>query len=454
MGTVSRRFGKPAYLNGAESAIVYKGTIDDASEVTFTFEPSSLYELFTAEYNASTGAYRGHRLVEIYTPEEDIFGTTACNRGNAYASTNAGVTFTWNTDSTLTIKRNATTYAVKYVIRKVGSNIGNPSSAINEAEAAAQAAQAAASKAEAAAEHYPYIGENLNWYYWDVQAGAFVDSGITARGVSGVTPDLTIGTVTTGQAGSQASATITGTDEEPVLNLTIPRGIAGGTQQDLLWTNPDPTSNFAAQTVALDLSGYDAVMIETLRRKSTSYGSNNFGMVGSVIVCTAIGEGSTSWSERQATISSTGIQFNGGYLGTTSNNEYAIPQKIYGIKGINARPAPHIVELLPKSETGLSSSSTITAIRKTFQLSDDISNYDMVQVLLYSTWSSTERQVSETVMIPTYDGGVVAIGIYSDSNASYYCMSAFTLHGNEMDVYRAFYSNNTAPILRVIGVQL
>lgn len=46
-------------------------------------------------------------------------------------------------------------------------------------------------------------------------------------GETGATPNLTIGTVTTGEAGSQASVTITGTLENPVLNLTIPKGDTG-----------------------------------------------------------------------------------------------------------------------------------------------------------------------------------------------------------------------------------
>ena len=43
----------------------------------------------------------------------------------------------------------------------------------------------------------------------------------------GATPNLTIGTVTTLKAGSDAKATITGTPENPVLNLSIPRGADG-----------------------------------------------------------------------------------------------------------------------------------------------------------------------------------------------------------------------------------
>ena len=44
---------------------------------------------------------------------------------------------------------------------------------------------------------------------------------------TGLTPDFSIGTVATGEPGSDASVTITGTDEKPILNLTIPRGDTG-----------------------------------------------------------------------------------------------------------------------------------------------------------------------------------------------------------------------------------
>lgn len=47
-----------------------------------------------------------------------------------------------------------------------------------------------------------------------------------AKGDDGVTPDISIGTVTTLPAGSDATASITGTTAEPVLNLGIPKGAA------------------------------------------------------------------------------------------------------------------------------------------------------------------------------------------------------------------------------------
>lgn len=54
-----------------------------------------------------------------------------------------------------------------------------------------------------------------------------VDGQRGPQGYTGVTPDFSIGAVTTGAAGSSAAANITGTAEEPVLNLTIPQGLKG-----------------------------------------------------------------------------------------------------------------------------------------------------------------------------------------------------------------------------------
>ena len=48
-------------------------------------------------------------------------------------------------------------------------------------------------------------------------------------GIDGETPTLTIGTVTTGDPGTDAAATITGTAPNFVLNLTIPQGPTGPT---------------------------------------------------------------------------------------------------------------------------------------------------------------------------------------------------------------------------------
>ena len=54
-----------------------------------------------------------------------------------------------------------------------------------------------------------------------------LDGATGPTGPAGDTPTLTIGTVTTGDPGTEAAATITGTSPNFVLNLTIPQGPTG-----------------------------------------------------------------------------------------------------------------------------------------------------------------------------------------------------------------------------------
>lgn len=62
-------------------------------------------------------------------------------------------------------------------------------------------------------------------------------------GINGATPNLTIGTVETLDANTSASATITGTVENPILNLGIPKGTVGLTpiRGTDYWTDDDKT---------------------------------------------------------------------------------------------------------------------------------------------------------------------------------------------------------------------
>ena len=105
----------------------------------------------------------------------------------------------------------------------------------------------------------------------------------------------------------------------------------------LLWTNPNPTSSFSAQTISLDLSGYDAVKIvhnsagdkcdevrvgQSCRLSNISYGGSANYMTGMFRICN---------------VTASGIKFNDGcYVMAVAsyllNNSLCIPQKIYGIK--------------------------------------------------------------------------------------------------------------------------
>lgn len=63
-----------------------------------------------------------------------------------------------------------------------------------------------------------------------------VDLGVVVgpKGDTGNTPNIRVGIVTTGNPGTDASVNITGTEEEPVLNFTIPRGNTGEVSEEEL----------------------------------------------------------------------------------------------------------------------------------------------------------------------------------------------------------------------------
>lgn len=81
----------------------------------------------------------------------------------------------------------------------------------------------AGNKVEAAAEgagKQPKLSDHNTWLVWDAESGAWVDTGVS----TGVMPNLQIGEVETLEPDEEATATITGTQEEPLLNLGIPKG--------------------------------------------------------------------------------------------------------------------------------------------------------------------------------------------------------------------------------------
>ena len=88
----------------------------------------------------------------------------------------------------------------------------------------------------------PHIGDNGNWFVGSDDTGkpsrgAKGDKGEPGspgakgdkgdKGDTGATPNITIGTVTTLEAGQNATASMGGTAESPVLNLGIPKGAKG-----------------------------------------------------------------------------------------------------------------------------------------------------------------------------------------------------------------------------------
>ena len=109
------------------------------------------------------------------------------------------------------------------------------SSILQEAVDAAFSAADRANEAAAAAEHMVDIHtgpEGKSAYEVAVEegyTGTEEEWLASLKGDTGETPDISIGTVTTVEPGTPAAASMTGTPEAPVLNLSLPKGAVGST---------------------------------------------------------------------------------------------------------------------------------------------------------------------------------------------------------------------------------
>lgn len=106
-----------------------------------------------------------------------------------------------------------------------------------------------------------------------------------------------------------------------------------GMSMTLLWTNVDDESAFAAQTLSLNIGGYDAVLIKFKLATNVSTYANTIGFVGERTTLYSSNASTTSYTyKRYATITTSDITFSTGYRGATAGTSYAIPCEVYGIK--------------------------------------------------------------------------------------------------------------------------
>lgn len=123
---------------------------------------------------------------------------------------------------------------------------------------------------------------------------------------------------------------------DPVTHENVyPVGYAqGGCKMDLLWTNPNPDVAFASQTISLDLSEYQYVLIETIY--TTTVTNSEIAIIKNNSEARIVSL-SAKISYRDATVSNSSIVFgNASFMNTygtsSTDNERCIPYKIYGIK--------------------------------------------------------------------------------------------------------------------------
>ena len=111
----------------------------------------------------------------------------------------------------------------------------------------------------------------------------------------------------------------------------VPGGGGGWTK---IWENNSPSSNYAAQTEAMDLSGYTWVAIIATISTSGTAETTHLVRVGSSVVLSVPNLGSTQYFyKREASVASNGITFGTGYRNNTSTSgtNYCIPVAVYGV---------------------------------------------------------------------------------------------------------------------------
>ena len=117
-------------------------------------------------------------------------------------------------------------------------------------------------------------------------------------------------------------------------------------RRTLLWTNPNPTASFAAQTITIpDISQYNYLEIDTNGGSAVSGFTCRYPvaelLAGNIHWATFIGQGATGLPSVNGRpfkcVSSTQIQFDNGAYWNTSGAQGGLPNvgkplRIYGIK--------------------------------------------------------------------------------------------------------------------------
>lgn len=129
-------------------------------------------------------------------------------------------------------------------------------------------------------------------------------------------------------ATTSANGLMSSTDKSKLNNLPTTFGT-------LLWSNSNTSVVFSPQTVSIDLSSYNFVLIYYNFDKDNGWGHSMIIPKGSynVILGPAMLDYATTTRIRRITsVTNSGIVFSDGYVGTAINQNACIPSKIYGIK--------------------------------------------------------------------------------------------------------------------------
>ena len=131
----------------------------------------------------------------------------------------------------------------------------------------------------------------------------------------------------------------------------------------LLWTNPSPTSAFAAQTVSLDLTNYIGVIVDFINDDVNYTRSRVYAKKSDSFSSFPIGAGYVSstnaYSRNIVNVSDTGVQFSDAAT-TSAQNQFVIPFKIYGVKEYVVEPVGTQMKISASSNNGTENFGNLT----------------------------------------------------------------------------------------------
>lgn len=119
----------------------------------------------------------------------------------------------------------------------------------------------------------------------------------------------------------------------------------------LVWENANPSATFAAQTISLDLSHFDWVLIEArhFEEGNTTGYSTMLCRKGQTTSLLVISHTNNRDGLRPALVTDTGVQFSVCTYNNGTNNNYGVPLRIYAISGTEATIAELVKEYIFKN---------------------------------------------------------------------------------------------------------
>lgn len=125
----------------------------------------------------------------------------------------------------------------------------------------------------------------------------------------------------------------------PAKDYALSQDVDRRTLIQKLWTNPNPTIQFGAQRIEMDLSGYDAVIIT--HHKADRSGTPRYsefvvkGTAAELRYCVEVN------AYRSVVVDDSGVDFQPAYYfktyannTTTIGGQFCVPAEIYGVKGV------------------------------------------------------------------------------------------------------------------------